>query len=407
MILRDYQINISTEALQALQSCRIAYLAMEVRTGKTFTALHAADLYGAKSVLFVTKKKAIKSIEADYCSLSPGYTLTTTNFESVHKVTGIFDLVIVDEAHSLGAFPKPSKRAKDLKAICKGLPIIFLSGTPSPESYSQMFHQLWVSSFSPWKSYPTFYKWCKDFVNFQLRKINGFTINDYSDAKEALVKIDIDPFLFTWTQQQAGFNQELTEEILRVSMKEETKQAINEIKKTKLTCIDGKMVLGDSPAKLLTKMHQLSSGTVIDEDGGYHIIDRSKAGFIRDRFEGKKIAIFYVFKSEFEVLKETFPNWTASPEEFQQSGKVFLGQFRSAREGVRLDTADALIFFNLEFSYLSYEQAKNRLQSKDRVKEAKLYFIVSDCGVESHILKAVRNKQDFTLSYYGKAIKTA
>jgi len=162
-----------------------------------------------------------------------------------------------------------------------------------------------------------------------------------------------------------------------------------------------------SPAKLLTKMHQLSSGTVIDEDGGYHIIDRSKADFIRERFEGKKIAIFYVFKSEFEMLKEAFPNWTASPEEFQQSEKVFLGQFRSAREGVRLDTADALIFFNLEFSYLSYEQAKNRLQSKDRVKEAKLYFIVSDCGVESYVLKAVRNKQDFTLSYYGKAIKTA
>ena len=407
MNLRDYQINISTETFQALRLNRIAYLAMEVRTGKTFTALHAADLYRAKSVLFVTKKKAIKSIEADYSSLNPGYSLTTINFESVHKVTGTFDLVIVDEAHSLGAFPKPSKRAKDLKVICNGLPIIFLSGTPSPESYSQMFHQLWISSFSPWGHYPTFYKWCKDFVNVQQRRINGFTINDYSDAKEALVKANINPFLFTWTQRQAGFKQELTEEILRVSMKQETKQVIQEIKKTKLTFVDEKVVLGDTPAKLLTKMHQLSSGTVIDEDGGYHIIDRSKADFIRERFEGKKIAIFYVFKSEFEMLKEAFPNWTASPEEFQQSEKVFLGQFRSAREGVRLDTADALIFFNLEFSYLSYEQAKNRLQSKDRVKEAKLYFIVSDCGVESYVLKAVRNKQDFTLSYYGKAIKTA
>lgn len=79
---------------------------------------------------------------------------------------------------------------------------------------------------------------------------------------------------------------------------------------------------------------------------------------------------------------------------------VFLGQVRSAREGVRLDTADALIFFNLEYSYLSYEQGKNRLSSKERIDPAQVYFVCSDCGIEQDILEAVHGKSDYTYSFY-------
>ena len=49
-----------------LLSHSILYLAMEVRTGKTLTLLNIAEKAGATSVLFVTKKKAMSSIEKDY-----------------------------------------------------------------------------------------------------------------------------------------------------------------------------------------------------------------------------------------------------------------------------------------------------------------------------------------------------
>lgn len=108
-----------------------------------------------------------------------------------------------------------------------------------------------------------------------------------------------------------------------------------------------------------------------------------------------------MYQTEAELLKKAFPNWTDTPEVFQQhSDLVFLGQVRSAREGVRLDTADALIFYNMEYSYLSYEQGRNRLSSKERTAPAQIYFICSDCGIESDILDAVHGKTDFTYSYY-------
>ena len=103
------------------------------------------------------------------------------------------------------------------------------------------------------------------------------------------------------------------------------------------------------------------------------------------------------------MLHKVFPNWTESPEEFQAStDKTFICQVRRAREGVRLDTADALVFYNLEYSYLSYEQGRNRIASKERENPCKVYFLCSNCGIETDILDAVHNKSDFTLSWYRK-----
>ena len=60
--LRDYQDQISTQAAQLLEKYKICYMAMECRTGKTLTALAAALKYGAKTVLVVSKLKALPSI---------------------------------------------------------------------------------------------------------------------------------------------------------------------------------------------------------------------------------------------------------------------------------------------------------------------------------------------------------
>src|SRR5690554_6324227 len=112
---RDYQEEISTEACIILKKLKIVCLFMEVRCGKTFTSLMTAEKYGAKNVLFLTKKKAIKSIKDDYELMKPSFDITIINNESMHKIDGEFDLVIHDESHRFGSFPKLSKGAKDFK----------------------------------------------------------------------------------------------------------------------------------------------------------------------------------------------------------------------------------------------------------------------------------------------------
>ena len=53
----------------------------------------------------------------------------------------------------------------------------------------------------------------------------------------------------------------------------------------------------------MQKVHQLYSGTIKLEDGSSAIVDDSKGVFIKKKFQGKKIGIFYKFKEELKLLQ--------------------------------------------------------------------------------------------------------
>lgn len=404
--LREYQKKIAEDGVEILKEYKILFLAMEVRTGKTLTALSVAEKYRARKVLFVTKKKAIASIENDYKKLNPGFEIVVINYESIHKVDIDPDLIILDESHGLGAFPKPSQRAKSIKERCKNKPIIFLSGTPSPESYSQLFHQFYVSSFSPFEE-KSFYRWAAKYVVIKEKYINSMKIRDYSKAKNALIQEKINHLILTCTQKEAGFEAFVNEKVLTVPAGSMQDNLSQQLKDHKITYLAGKVATVKSGADLINKLSQISSGTLIvdDEDDGI-VFDGSKANFIAEEFARKKIAIFYKYRAELEILKLRFPNYTESPEEFNsREDLVFLGQIRSAREGVNLSTADALVMYNIDFSATSYFQARSRIQSKDREGGAPLYWIFTSGGIEFKIYEAVQKKKNFTHSYYKQCEK--
>ena len=63
MELRDYQKEITVKGSQILNEFKILYLTMEVRTGKTLTALSIAQNCNLKNVLFLTRKKLLKILD--------------------------------------------------------------------------------------------------------------------------------------------------------------------------------------------------------------------------------------------------------------------------------------------------------------------------------------------------------
>ncbi len=413
--LRPYQIAISDKAFELLQQYKIAYLSMQVRTGKTLTALSAADKYlvGIENatVLFLTKKKAIGSIENDRNLLMPNYELFITNYESISKVVGKnFDLIICDEAHCLGQFPQPAERTKQLKELCKGKPIVYLSGTPTPESYSQIYHQFWISEYSPFADHTNFYKWANEFVTKKKRYFFNREVTDYSNAKQTEIDKFCKHLFISYTQEEAGFIQAVKEQVLKIQMKDVTYNLADKMRKRRVHIgTNGEEIIADTEVKLMQKLHQIYSGTVIADNLQQPIyFDTSKVEYIKQQFKGKKIAIFYKFRAEELMLKKYF-NTTSDPDFFKRyvygeyvEDLAFISQIQSGREGIDLSTADCLIMLNIDFSSVSYQQARARLQSKDRVKECLLYWIFSDGGIEEKIYKTVMGKQDYTLSYFKK-----
>jgi hypothetical protein len=401
MKLRDYQIKLSTQASEILEHKKIVYLAMEVRTGKTLTALNIAKLYEAKNVLFLTKKKAISSIQWDYDNFGFMYDLTIINDESLHLVNGDFDLIIHDEHHRFGAFPKPNKVAVLFKKRYSHLPMIFLSGTPTPESHSQWFNQFWVSDHSPFKKYVNFYKWAVDFVDIKQRNIGYAVIKDYSQANETLIKRILQNYIITFTQAQAGFTTSVKEMVLECEMLPITKIIIDKLKKDLVVKnAEGQVILGDTGVKLMQKIHQLSSGTCKFEDGSSKVIDYSKAKFTLERFTGVKIAIFYKFKEEWNALKSVYgDNLTDSVEEFDNTDKCIALQIVSGREGISLKNAKYLVYYNIDFSATSYWQSRDRLTTMQR-QENEVFWIFSKGGIENDIYKTVLKKKDYTLKIF-------
>lgn len=405
MKLRDYQIELSNKGSDILRKKGIVYLAMEVRTGKTATALTIAKNINAKSVLFLTKKKAIQSILSDFKALNYSYELEVINNESVHLINGKYDLIISDEHHRNGAIPKPNKTTKIIKEKFSHLPMIFLSGTPTPENYSQIYHQFWVSDKTPFKNYPTFYKWANIFVNVTKKNVGYAEVNDYTKAKQHEILKIIDEYFIRFTQKDAGFSTNVIEEIIEIEMKPTTYKIANSLKKNNLFEGNDDLIIADSGAKLLSKLTQIYSGTVILESGNSITLDNSKLLAINDKFKNNKIAIFYKFQQELEMIKDFYKdNICFDLETFNNSNKNIALQIISGREGISLKNADYLIYLTPDFSATSYWQSRDRLTTMDR-KENKVFWIFAKGGIEKHIYKSIMNKKNYTLSQFKKDIK--
>ena len=174
-----------------------------------------------------------------------------------------------------------------------------------------------------------------------------------------------------------------------------------------ITTKEGKVILGDTAVKEMQKVHQLCGGTVKVEEGEAIVIDMSKAEYIKEHFAGKKVAIFYKYVAEMAALKWVFNGRIITdPMEFNKAGNdvVFISQIQSGREGINLSTADCLIMYNIDFSAVSYWQARARLQTKDRVEAAIVYWLFFAGGIENKIHQMVMNKKDYTLNHYKKSL---
>jgi hypothetical protein len=402
---RDYQADIIKRGAHILMEHGFLYLAMEVRTGKTLTSLGIGDRIHAQRVLFITKKKAISTIEADYNLLMPSYKIKVINYESLHLVMyhEKWDLVICDEAHSMGAFPKPSQRAELVAnvIISNNPKVILMSGTPTPESYSQMYHQVYAIRKSPFFQFANFYRFCDKYVNIKQKMINGRLMNDYSHGMETIID-EMKPYTINYTQAEAGFKSKVKEEILYVTLKDSTYGMIKRLKRNLV--IEGKdeTILADTPVKLMMKVHQLCSGTIKFESGNSMVLDTTKAEFIKQKFQGSKIGIFYKFKEEYNALKQVFgDDLTSELSVFEDTDKNIALQIVSGREGISLRDADFLVYYNIDFSATSYWQSKDRMTTKDRL-ENQVYWVFSEGGIEQDIYKAVSDKKDYTINHFKK-----
>ena len=399
---RPYQKEAIRKLTRLCQIHNCGYLSGECRTSKTLVALAVVKKMALEKVLLITKKKAIPSIKSDIEKINLNNVVEVTNFEQLRKFSGSsWNMIIVDEAHSVGAFPKPSQRYKNILNL-RYKNIILMSGTPSPESFSQLYHQWHLTPFL-WSKYSSFYRWASDYVDIQQKRVGtGIVVNDYSQADESMILKDIKPFTVKMTQRDAGFEQEIEEKVHMVKMSRKTyKLAYRIINDGVIGKPKGRSVVADTGAKVMSKLRQIYNGHVKTENHGAVIFDKSKAEYIGNNFKGK-IAILYCFIAEGKMLREYFGDRaTDDPDVFNAvADSVFIGQVRSSREGVNLSSADHLIFMGIDYSALSYLQGRERASFLGRNRQNMVHYILAENGIEPKVFEVVKSKESYTIKHY-------
>jgi len=88
---------------------------------------------------------------------------------------------------------------------------------------------------------------------------------------------------------------------------------------------------------------------------------------------------------------------------FEDTNKSIALQIVSGREGISLRQAEALVYYNIDFSATSYWQSRDRMTTKERL-ESDVYWVFSKGGIESDIYKAVSKKKDYTVNHFKKLL---
>jgi hypothetical protein len=262
-----------------------------------------------------------------------------------------------------------------------------------------MYHQVYAIPNNPFREFSNFYKFCDKYVKVKQKNINGLFVNDYSDGMDSIIE-KMKPHMINFSQKEAGFVSSVTEEILEVEMKDVTYDMIKRLKRDLV--IEGKteVILADTAVKLMMKVHQLCSGTIKFESGNSMVLDTSKAEFIKQKFQGSKIGIFYKFKEELSALQSVFNDeLTTDLSIFESTDKSIALQIVSGREGISLRHAKFLVYYNIDFSATSYWQSRDRMTTKDRSFNH-VYWVFSKGGIEHDVYKAVIKKKDYTVNHF-------
>lgn len=386
-----HQIALKDEALPILRQYGIVYLAAEERTGKTLAAILLAESVPGKSVLVVTKKKAIdgwlETLNA-YKGTTKAYTVT--NYHRVLKCQPEYDLVILDEAHNyLSSYPKHGKIWREVKPICKGRPIIYISATPHAQGPQQLYGQLSISSFSPWKKHKNFYEWFRLFGKPYDIKINGVPIRQYDKCDEELILGSCEHLFVTKTRRELGFAQEPTDKIHWVPLYTNTKAVYNELLEHNIVELSIGTLVCDTKSKLRYALHQLEGGTAKIDDNRYVLANDEKVQYIKQTFgDTKDLVIMYNYIPERDKLEQHFKHAT-------------ILQATSFAEGVDLHEYENLVIYSQDFSTARHTQRRARQANKKRTTPIIVHYLLVKKAISHQVYKTVSlNKKNYVDSVF-------
>lgn len=410
MEARPYQEEAVAEALKYSGYCFFS----EQRTGKTLPALKVVAARAPTRLLIVCPNIAIDVWEGemrDYGLSVPE--VKVLNFEAVWGQRRRLkkwkpDMVVIDEAHRIKN--RKSKQSKAIRGIAHQrfkdgrlkwqCPYrLALTGTPT----GQGLQDAWAimdfidpKLFGDWDDFSSRYLvkggfWGKKIIGYQnqaefTRRFNTrfhrVLLGEVSkqEVKEHIVK-------FSLAESRPHYDSMFTKFI--VELKDKRKRIIAPLVITQIM-----------------KLHQLTSGFVIDADGIPHQIGEEKLTYAVALVLklNEPVVIVARFIHEMQSLAKLLRALSKSVLLISADHPYKKGDFTTdvailqIQSGVAIDLARAkkCIFYSVSHSYITFDQARFRIREyiENATAFADYYYLIANGTVDEDVYQAVRTKQN-------------
>ncbi len=335
----------------------------------------------------------------------------TIDFESAHHILGYkIPFMVVDESSRLKGFRtrQGSKRAKNIyKMARKSSRFVGLTGTPIPNGYVDLWGQMFfvdhgLALGSSFRSYTNMFftakqvgksQFAKKYIlNYAQDKVIEHKIKDKVLTIRAQDYFDIDKPIFK--NLAVKLNSKAHDEYVRM---------INQL----WSEIEGVEILAKNAAVKSSKLLQITSGAIYDDDKNYHVLHDLKLDKLESIINevNQPIIVVYHFKHEVERIRKRFKFAKVLSEDSNLikewntgSVKLLLLHSQSAGHGLNLQYGgNVMVFFTCWWNLEEHQQVIERIGPM-RQKQAGfnrpvyIYRIVCDETIDLDVISRLEGK---------------
>ena len=320
------------------------------------------------------------------------------------------EFICIDESHRIkNPHARQSKMAKRLGAICTYASI--LTGTPIGNKPLDLWSQF--RFLVPGLLQDTFKEFKEEYSISG--GFGGFEIKKYKHLDQ-LSKI-IHPYVRTMKKKDYLELPDKNFIEIPVEMGEKARKHYETMERDFVAYVKSEVTIS-APIALakLTKLSQISGGFIHDtESGEDHPLHTSKLDVLEGicddlREQGeKRVVIFARFLWEInEIKKRLAPNWATyvisgevsraerklAKSMFNESGGAIICQIASGSVSSNYQSANYMIFYSLDYSFINFSQAQDRIHRLGQTKPCYYYILLAKATLDRRIYRLLKEKRN-------------
>lgn len=321
-----------------------------------------------------------------------------------------FDCIVIDELSSFKS--SKSQRFRALKRIRPFVRrVIGLTGTPAANGYLDLWAEAYLLDGG--QALGRTLTGYRD-QYFTPGRRNGMVIYDWDLRPGAREQIHrrLEPITVSMKAEDYLDLPEMQTIEKTVSLSDAALKKYRQMERDLLLEVDGETIDAVNAAALTTKLLQISSGAVYDEDGRVVPLHDEKLEALDELVEaagGENLLVFYAYRHELDRLKARYPQAVdiKEPDAIRRwkAGEIrmLLAHPASAGHGLNLQSGGHVaIWYSLTTSLELYQQACKRLHRQGQDKPVINYLLLSkdtyDEVVYHDILQSKEKEQNAVLT---------